>query len=307
MAENVNMSEILQMRKEIEEKSRTKDFFDIKEQIPDDFSEVGFEEIAAALLLPEDQFALLAPQILLEMQKTFNDPNDRLMMVQTMNSHGLRADDYHNMFLKLSESIETELKDLSKQKQDFLKQFLAISANAMMETEGIPRRIIKMPVEIMEGGQMPKYARLGDAGLDVYAAESLDILPGETKMVSTGLKVALPLGYAFLVQPRSGMSAKSKIRVANTPGLIDSGFRGEIKVILENIEAPIKDIGYDFNEDGTVTIKSIVHGSVFHVEKGDRIAQLRLVEVPTAQLYEVAEVPADTDRGAGGFGSTGTN
>lgn len=310
---NVQMSEILQMRKEIEEKRAAAEEVraSIFEQTFDSMAEImpgtGMEEIAAALALPDEHFEVIAPQILLELQKAFNDPNDRLMMVQALNSHGVKAEDFQQMFMGLAEAIDNELQEISQAKRDFLKEMMAISANAMIETEGIARRVIRIPIEMADGAQMPKYARLGDAGLDVYSMEDVDILPGETKMISTGIKIAIPLGYAVLVQPRSGLSAKSKLRVANTPGLIDSGFRGEIKVILENIDNPIRDIKYDFDDNGNIILKSILHGSVCHVSKGDRIAQLRLVEVPSIQFYQVGKVPEDTERGVGGFGSTGTN
>ena len=115
--------------------------------------------------------------------------------------------------------------------------------------------------------------------------------------------MAIPKGYAMLVQPRSGLSAKTHLRVANTPGLIDSGYRGEIGVIIENNEAPIKDITYDFDENGKIIITSILHGNVCHIDKGQKIAQLRLVEVPSVSFRQVDSLD-DTERGEGGFGST---
>lgn len=131
---------------------------------------------------------------------------------------------------------------------------------------------------------LPKYAYSGDAGLDLRANEDVEIMPFERVLISTGLSVAIPEGYAGFVQPRSGMSLKTGLGIANTPGLIDSHYRGELKVIALNM-----------NKDVSI-----------HVSKGDRIAQLVIQQVPLVHLLEVDELD-ETDRGAGGFGSSGTH
>lgn len=130
----------------------------------------------------------------------------------------------------------------------------------------------------------PEYAQVGDAGMDIRASEPTIIYPGETKIIKTGLFVAIPKGYELQVRPRSGMSAKTNIRVSNAPGTIDSNYRGEIGVILDNIG----------NDE-------------YYINVGDRIAQLVLNKVPTIRWYPVENVEAlgETNRGAGGFGSTG--
>ena len=141
--------------------------------------------------------------------------------------------------------------------------------------------------------------------MDLYSPEEYTIYPGETKIIPTGIKCALPKGYAFLIQPRSGMSVKTKLRIANTPGLIDSGYRDEIGVIVENIEPPFKDIEYDFDDNGEIYIKSILHGNSYTIHKDERFAQMRLVAVPTAALYEVDSVGEIGENRGGGFGHTG--
>jgi dUTP pyrophosphatase len=128
----------------------------------------------------------------------------------------------------------------------------------------------------------PAQAHDGDAGYDLHAAEALTIAPGERASVATGIAVAIPPGQAGLVVPRSGLAARHGISVVNAPGLIDSGYRGELRVLL-------------FNTD---------RSEPFVVEPGDRIAQLVLVAVETAELEEVDELD-ETARGGGGFGSTG--
>ena len=129
---------------------------------------------------------------------------------------------------------------------------------------------------------LPSYAHKGDAGLDLRSTETVTLQPLERRLVSTGLAVAIPDGYAGLVLPRSGLALKKGLCVANTPGLIDAHYRGELKVIALNVDP-----------ENSVTI-----------EAGDRIAQLVIQRVPEVQIVEVNELD-DTDRGDGGFGSSG--
>lgn len=130
---------------------------------------------------------------------------------------------------------------------------------------------------------IPSYAYEGDAGLDLRALESLVLKPFERALIPTGLAIAIPEGYAGFVQPRSGLALKRGLSIVNTPGLIDSHYRGELKIIAINLD-PVNDI---------------------QIEKGERIAQLVIQEVPVVTLAVVDELDA-TDRGAGGFGSSGT-
>lgn len=142
---------------------------------------------------------------------------------------------------------------------------------------------IELPINRLDSTvDLPAYAYDSDAGLDLCAAESVALRPFERALVPTGLAIAIPEGYAGFVQPRSGLAIKQGLTVLNTPGLIDSHYRGELKVILINL-------------DPTSTV---------NVNKGDRIAQLVLQQVVHAHLVEVDVLDA-TDRGAGGFGSSG--
>lgn len=129
---------------------------------------------------------------------------------------------------------------------------------------------------------MPTRAHESDAGLDLYAAEGARIGPGQRVSVGTGLAVGIPSGLAGLVIPRSGLAIKHGIALVNSPGLIDPGYRGEVRVLLLNTDA----------------------NATFKVAPGDRIAQLLLVPIATASPLE-SEGLDETDRGAGGFGSTG--
>lgn len=129
---------------------------------------------------------------------------------------------------------------------------------------------------------LPVYARRGDAGADLVAAEDVDLAPGERATVRTGIAIALPEGYAGFVHPRSGLAAKHGVTLVNAPGTIDSGYRGEIKVILLNTDA----------------VRAV------SLRRGDRIAQLVVQRVENVTFREVPVLP-DSARGDNGFGSTG--
>ncbi|MBP2330902.1 dUTP pyrophosphatase [Kibdelosporangium banguiense] len=132
------------------------------------------------------------------------------------------------------------------------------------------------------GVPIPSYARPGDAGADLVTTSDVDIAPGERAVVGTGVAIALPDGYAAFVHPRSGLAARAGLSVVNTPGTIDSGYRGEIRICL---------INHDLREP-------------IRLRRGDRIAQLVVQKVEYAVFQEVEEL-GDSARGAGGYGSTG--
>jgi dUTP pyrophosphatase len=142
---------------------------------------------------------------------------------------------------------------------------------------------VQLPIKRLDPDlPLPAYAHEGDAGLDLLAAEGCELGPGERRAIPAGIAVAIPDGYAGFVHARSGRALREGLAVANAPGLIDAGYRGQIKVIVVNLDqaTPIK------------------------IERGDKIAQLVIQRVERAQLDEVDELP-DTSRGSGGFGSTG--
>lgn len=149
----------------------------------------------------------------------------------------------------------------------------------MHSQTNIPVLVKRLPH--FEGLDLPEYATEGAAGMDVLAAEDVTLPPGGRHAVATGLALAIPPGYEIQVRPRSGLALKHGITVPNTPGTIDSDYRGELKVILIN------------------------HGATdFAIRRGDRIAQLVLAPVVRASWLKVDELD-DTTRGEGGFGSTG--
>jgi dUTP pyrophosphatase len=144
--------------------------------------------------------------------------------------------------------------------------------------------VIELPiVRLRADATIPERAYSGDAGLDLSTCEPLRLGPGERAVVATGLAVAIPEGFAGFVQPRSGLAARHGVTVVNSPGLIDSGYRGEIRVILLNTDRE----------------------QVFVAEAGERIAQLVVLPVPEVELVELEELP-ESERGVRGFGSTRT-
>ena len=185
---------------------------------------------------------------------------------------------------------------------------MAITYNCIADAEGTTRRIVNVPIELTsKDAKIPKYAHLGDGAVDLYSPADYIINPGETVIIPCDIKVALPYGYAFLIHPRSGTSAKTKLRVANSIGLVDSQYKGVIGVIVENIEPPIKDITYEFDDNGRPILTSVLHGQSYSISKGERFAQMRLVEVPTVNFYQVESIEGIGDDRGGGFGSSGTD
>ena len=265
----------------------------------------------ALLSMPDEQFDIMAPGVLESFEMSVNNPNDRLALVQALNAMGYTADDMVESIDDLNKSLDAV--DLPVMKKDFLKKLVGILFNAINETEGIAKRYISIPIELVhEEAKIPQYAHISDSGVDVYALEDLTIKPGETVLVPTGIKVALPPGYELQVRPKSGRALKTKLRVANTPGTIDSGYRDEIKVIIENVEPPIKDIQYapvmniETGKVDHLVITSIEYGSDYFIGKGEKFCQLVLSEVPKIAFYRVNSIKEvdEVDRG-GGFGSTG--
>ena len=142
--------------------------------------------------------------------------------------------------------------------------------------------MIELPIRrLREDAVVPSRSYSGDAGFDLAACERVELRPGERATVGTGLAVAVPEGYAGFVQPRSGLASRHGLTIVNAPGLVDSGYRGEVRVVLLNTDAR----------------------EPFVVEPGMRIAQLVVLPVPEVELVEVEELP-ESERGVRGFGSS---
>ena len=137
-------------------------------------------------------------------------------------------------------------------------------------------------VRLDPGLPLPSYAHPGDAGADLCTTVDVSLAPGERALVPTGIGIALPEGYVALVHPRSGLAARHGLSIVNTPGTVDAGYRGEVKVLLVNLDARVP----------------------VELRRGDRIAQLVIQRVERARFVEVGQLP-DSVRGEGGYGSTG--
>lgn len=146
----------------------------------------------------------------------------------------------------------------------------------------VPHDLEILVTKLDDQAIIPTYAKAGDAGADLYALNEVTLPPGQRALIKTGIAIAIPFGFVGLVHPRSGLGLKNGVSVVNTPGTIDSGYRGEIGVVL---------INHDLENS-------------FEVKKGDRIAQLVIQKVENAQFKIVNELPA-SQRATGGYGSTG--
>lgn len=140
------------------------------------------------------------------------------------------------------------------------------------------------PEVLIAGGQLPTFAHPGDAGADICSSEYIELAAGARATVGTGVRIALPDGFVAFIVPRSGLAAKHGITVVNSPGTVDAGYRGEIRVTLLNTDS----------------------ANPFTVQPGDRIAQMIVMPVTRPRFVTVEQLP-ESHRGAGGFGSTGVN
>jgi len=232
------------------------------------------------LELPDTQFNSIYYTAKNEIFKAFNSNavrKDILNQLETTPIENLDAE-----LAGLQEIINEINQDssLSDNKKDLLITTLEQSEKLIKSIIKIPRELIPVKIQrINENAILPKYAHDVDAGADIYAIEDVTLKPHETKIIPTGLKVSIPQGYMIQIYSRSGLAAKTTLRIANSVGIIDSSYNEEIGVIIEN------------NGNLSTTI-----------HKGDRIAQMLIAPTPMINWIEVDEI---TNSGRGGFGSTG--
>lgn len=276
-----------------------KDFTDLEDE------DAGAEGLAALLSMPDESFNVLAPLVLGELQKSLNNVQDKVFLAQALNAAGGNLDDLLAVYKEFYAMLDGEqFKTLGQSKIDFLKEMVSYLYNAIADTEGTAKKIIQVPVEkLYPQVRLPEYAHLSDSGLDVFAPNDITVYPGETVVVPTGIKVAVPLGYELQVRPKSGRALKTKLRIANTPGTIDAGYRDEVGIIVENIDAPIQNIIP--LEDGSINAGCITYGQSYTIGEGEKFAQLVLCEVPKLSWLEVGSVKEIGEDRGGGYGSTG--
>lgn len=267
----------------------------------------GLQVLGAVLAMPDDAFETIKGTLFDSVKSTFNSPEAKIGFAQMMNQQGLRIEDFTNNLDELVQAVDdmaAEGVELNDSKKDFLKFVFTTFINTMEESNMVPHRVITIPVEVCrDSAKLPTYATDGSAAMDIYSPAEYTIGPGECIIIPTGLKVNLPVGYALLIQPRSGMSRKTKLRIANTPGLIDSDYHEEIGVIVENIDAPLKDYTLEWN--GAEMTEGPLYGSSFTIGKGERFAQMRLVEVPVVNWLPVESLGEFENDHGKGYGSSG--
>lgn len=241
-----------------------------------------FEQFTAIMTIPDEQFDLIYGEMKSRMETIFTSSQFYEEMINNLAVTPLdNIDEEKKVVQDFIEEIKAE-DTLSENKKDFLITLIERAVLVTFELIDVPRERVTVKIErINSDAKIPEYAHKTDAGADVFSAEEVTILAGETKIVKTGIKVAIPVGYEIQVRPRSGLSAKTGLRVANAPGTIDSDYRGEIGIILTNI--------------GTNAVETI------HI--GDKIAQLVIAPTPMIK-WEEGPVDDVTERGDGGFGST---
>ena len=280
---------------------------DIFDKYFDTEEELDTSVIFASLLqIPDRDFEVLRPLLQEEIIKAFEEPQTQMMLTQMMAQNGVNA----NQILEYTDELTDMLLDgieieLSDQKKDFIQSIFTAFANSISTSTINPAHIVEIPIEVCrENVKLPTYATNGSAAMDLYAPEEYNLAPGECVVVPLGFKVAIPHGYALLIQPRSGLSRRSKLRLPNSPGLIDEDYHEEVGVIIENIDPPLKSIGTLITDDGPQD--GSLYGSALTIGKGERFAQMRLVEVPRIRWREVKSLGTFDDDHGKGFGSTGS-
>lgn len=257
------------------EKDLILEFLDL---IPADFRE-DYNEL---FKLPDEKFSAAVKNIKEVLETVFKDPSYQETVLSTIRTSGGNKDFLADKEV-LNKYIEkVKVSTLSQSKKDFIELFLTNVIMVTTELVEVPRRRIEVEIKkLSENAKLPEYAHLTDAGADIFALEHTYLKPNETKLVKTGIAVAIPVGYEIQIRPRSGLSLKTSLRVANAPGTVDADYRGEICVIMWNSS----------NES-------------VEINAGDKIAQMVINEVPMIKWKEVTEL-SSTERGTGGFGSTG--
>jgi dUTP pyrophosphatase len=267
----------------------------------------AIDTFAQILALPDEEFKTFSQLFLDTLEKELTDPKNISTIQIIFKNSGIDVENFVDSADDLCESLKEKYgKDLGEDRIDFLVKMVILFKNAVRANGNLGKKIVTIQVEkCSEDTKIPTYARVGDAGMDIYSTEEVTLAPGEKKLIGTGIKVAIPEGYEIEVVPKSGIALKTGLKVSNSPGTIDSGYRDEIKVIIENSEPSIKDIEYTFDNNGNPVIKSILHGKSYTIEKGQKIAQIILKEVPMINFQEVKNISEISGDRGGGFGSTG--
>lgn len=287
------------------------DSLDLLDKAINDPESNGLKVFSALLMMPDEDFEIVRPLFQEELINAYNEPQAQMQLVQAFALSGISVEELVNHIDEIAESMfnDSEI-ELSESKKDFLRMIFTAAANSVSSSTINPAHIVEIPVEICrENAKLPTYATNGSGAMDIYSPEEYNIECGQTVIIPIGIKVSIPHGYALLIQPRSGMSARMKVRIPNSPGLIDEDYHEEIGVIVENTDIQVKDVDIDnvTNRFGTGTELGLIkeYGSPITIGKGERFAQMRLVEVPRVKWREVNSLGTSIEDHGKGFGSTG--
>lgn len=241
------------------------------------------EQLIQLMTLPDEVFDKSFEQIKNSIEEAYKNQGVQKEMLQILlENPSFDVKEEKENIKNILDEIDN-LEDLTANKKEVLKIAITSATEELFNLANNPREKINVKVKKLSRlAKLPTYAHPTDAGADIYSLEKVVIEPHTTTLVKTGIAVAVPAGYEIQIRPRSGLSLKTPLRVANAPGTIDSSYRGEVCVIMEN------------TGNSTQTI-----------EAGDRIAQMLIVPVPMIKWEEVNELD-ETDRGQGGFGSSGS-
>ena len=245
-------------------------------------------DIVETIIQMDDRdFNAIRHVVLDELEKSFNRPNERIKLVEALRLNNMSAEDVHDLQMQLIGQINENLTgQVSGNKLDFLRQITGLITNAIADTDGVYKRTVTVPYqksnpEIPE----PTYPNSGQYAMMVYATEEFRVDPDRSHMMRTGLRFALPKGYAFDVKTPARLLTLTKLRIV--PQIIGTYDRSELILIVENVE-PRLVTGNDGDEEAP-------YGRDYTVEKGSIIAELVLREVPTAVLYEVNNIDGLND------------
>ncbi|MCD8210707.1 MAG: dUTP diphosphatase [Prevotella sp.] len=241
----------------------------------------SIEQLINILDLSDSEFLKVYPQFKQTITEVFHSENFQQEILEQMEvspEEDLEKD--KKVFEEFFAVIDSD-DELIEPKKEMMHIIFGTTLDAIEELQRTRRRHVKVKIKkLNEKAIIPTYAHEGDAGADIYALQDTTIMGGETRVIGTGLAVEVPRGYMLNIYPRSGVSLKTPLRVANGVGCVDENYRGEVGVILHNTSLE----NYD-------------------IKAGDRIAQAILLPVPKIMWEEVEEIN-DTDRGTDGFGST---
>lgn len=260
-------------------------------------------DLAKIIMLSDENFKAFSPYLYAGVDQWVDRCSHSKEAYEQAFPTGLPQEEEISLAIQtLKENLSDEF---SQEKTDFLTYI--VLATGRVERDFLDDKQVAIQIFIEtenEEIKIPFYAREGDAGMDVYSPADYSIDPGKNIMIPLGFKIAIPQGYAMLVLPRSGNSLKTKLRISNSPGLIDSGYRNTVGILVDNIEPPIKAIDSEYDENGKLTINSIEYGSSLEIPKGMKIAQLMLIKIPKVNYRKINDIMSIKGDRGGGFGHT---